>query len=93
MVREGTFREDLYHRLNVLAIHVPPLRERLEDLQPFIEHFLTKYSSLNNSFTPAVSDDFLRGVATDETVRKRETVRKYREERIVECLRQKFAEP
>ena len=62
MVREGTFREDLYHRLNVLAIHVPPLRERLEDLQPLIEHFLTKYSSLNNSFTPAVSDDFLEAL-------------------------------
>lgn len=62
MVREGTFREDLYHRLNVLAIHVPSLRERIEDLQPLIEHFLRKYASLNNCSTLAVSDDFLEAL-------------------------------
>ena len=59
MVREGSFREDLYHRLNVLSIHVPPLRERQEDLQPLIEHFLRKYSSLNQSSVTAVNADFL----------------------------------
>ena len=62
MVQENTFREDLYHRLNVLAIHVPPLRERLEDLQPLLEHFLSKYSSLNHSAAAVVSDDFLEAL-------------------------------
>jgi transcriptional regulator with GAF, ATPase, and Fis domain len=62
MVQENTFREDLYHRLNVLAIHVPPLRERPVDLQPLIEHFLTKYSSLNHSAAAAVGDDFLEAL-------------------------------
>lgn len=40
MLREGTFREDLYHRLNVFTISVPPLRERLQDLLPLARHFI-----------------------------------------------------
>jgi len=43
MVIEGKFREDLYHRLNVLPINVPPLRERRQDIPLLADHFLTKY--------------------------------------------------
>ena len=62
MIREGSFREDLYHRLNVLSIHVPPLSDRKEDLRPLVEHFLKKYSSLNQASVIAVNDDFLDAV-------------------------------
>jgi two-component system, NtrC family, response regulator AtoC len=43
-VQEGTFREDLFYRLNVITIHIPPLRERREEIPVFLEFFLRKYS-------------------------------------------------
>lgn len=47
-IREGRFREDLYYRLNVIPIFIPPLRERPEDIGPLIEHFIDKFSTKNN---------------------------------------------
>ena len=46
-IGEGAFREDLFYRLNVVAITIPPLRERKEDLSPLIDHFLRHFSSQN----------------------------------------------
>lgn len=48
MVAKGTFREDLYYRLNVVSIHVPPLRERREDILLLADYFLHKYAQENN---------------------------------------------
>ncbi len=47
-IKEGTFREDLFYRLNVVTINIPPLRERKEDIVPLIEFFIKKYSEQNN---------------------------------------------
>jgi MoxR-like ATPase len=47
MVRLGQFREDLYYRLNVVRIHVPPLRDHLEDMEALAEHFLHKFVTEN----------------------------------------------
>jgi len=46
-VKEGTFRSDLYYRLNVVSIHLPPLRERTKDIAPLFKYFLKKHASLN----------------------------------------------
>lgn len=43
LVRQGRFRADLFHRLNMLSIHLPPLRQRPEDIGPLVEHFLDKH--------------------------------------------------
>jgi DNA-binding NtrC family response regulator len=58
MIRSGQFREDLFYRLNVFPIHVPPLRERMDDLPHLLEHFLKKHAALAGNrvtkFAPGV---------------------------------------
>ncbi|MFN3693898.1 MAG: sigma 54-interacting transcriptional regulator, partial [Ignavibacterium sp.] len=47
-IKDGSFREDLFYRLNVISINIPPLRERKEDILPLIEHFIKKYAEEND---------------------------------------------
>jgi two-component system response regulator HydG len=63
-IQAGRFREDLYYRLNVVTLHVPPLRERKEDIPLIAQHFLTLFAEKNHKnikgFTPRAIDRLLR---------------------------------
>jgi DNA-binding NtrC family response regulator len=61
-LREGRFREDLYHRLNEFTIHVPPLRERVEDLPELVEHFLGRIGEELGKRVPGVTAEGLEAL-------------------------------
>lgn len=60
LVKQSGFREDLFFRLNVLPIVLPPLREHTDDIPLLINHFLAKYAHENNLQTPIISDEALQ---------------------------------
>ena len=64
MVAKKLFREDLYYRLDVIDIYVPPLRERTEDILPLINHFLDKYAQEMGSEPPGLSDRAIENLST-----------------------------
>ena len=56
LVHEGRFQDDLFYRLHVIPIHVPPLRERVEDIPMLVEHFAEKHATRNGKSIDAVED-------------------------------------
>ena len=65
MIREGKFREDLFHRLNVVCLQLPPLRERREDIPVLVQHFLRKYASDFGIESPAITSDAVAVLQAD----------------------------
>jgi DNA-binding NtrC family response regulator len=77
LVREGKFREDLFYRLNVITIDLPPLRQRKEDIPLLVEHFLRKYSEENERQYRRITPEGLRplvGYSWPGNVRELENV-------------------
>ena len=76
-VRQGSFREDLYHRLNVIKLRLPPLRERREDVAPLARHFLTKSAAELGVEPKRLSDEalaFIRQLPFPGNVRQLENL-------------------
>jgi len=63
MVDEGTFREDLYYRLNVVTIHLPPLRERPDDIPLLVQHFLKELSAENGKTIAGLTPEAMAALA------------------------------
>ena len=59
-IKEGKFRSDLYYRLNLLDISIPPLRERKEDIQELVDHYLTRFACEMGKSIPTVTKDAAR---------------------------------
>ena len=59
-VQAGRFRSDLFYRLSVLSIAIPPLRQRRQDIRPLAEHFLRKYSAVHGRQLRSLGTDALR---------------------------------
>jgi two-component system nitrogen regulation response regulator GlnG len=75
MIRDGRFREDLFYRLNVVSLTLPPLRERREDIPFLVDHFLAKYGGeLGERALSADALDRLSGYAWPGNVRELENV-------------------
>jgi len=64
MVREGKFREDLFYRLNVITIDLPPLRQRKEDIPILVDHFLQKFSDENEKPLRRITAEAMRPLLT-----------------------------
>jgi len=61
-IKAGTFREDLFYRINVIPITLPPLRQRREDIALLVEHFITKYSKSMGVPLKKISSDAMRSI-------------------------------
>ncbi|MBX7172545.1 MAG: sigma-54 dependent transcriptional regulator [Pyrinomonadaceae bacterium] len=102
-VKNGTFREDLYYRLSVVPLELPPLRERREDILPLAQHFIRKYNEENgrtvsDHFSPEVlsllENYYYPGNVRElENIIERAVVIAPTDEITVECLRAEVRDP
>lgn len=102
-VKNGTFREDLYYRLSVVPLELPPLRERREDILPLAQHFIRKYSeengrNISENLVPEVLSlletyYYPGNVRELENIIERAVVIAQTDEITVECLRPEVRDP
>jgi DNA-binding NtrC family response regulator len=102
-VKSGDFREDLFYRLNVINIHLPPLRDRREDILPLAQHFIRKYNEENaRSISENLSPEALRAlerynwpgnVRELETALERAVIVARGNELTLDCLREEIVNP
>lgn len=102
-VRSGIFREDLYYRLSVVPVELPPLRERRDDILPLTQHFIRKYAEengreINENVAPAVLSlleayNYPGNVRELENIIERAVVIAPGDEITVECLRPEVRDP
>lgn len=102
-VETGEFREDLYYRLNVINIHLPPLRDRREDILPLAQHFIRKYSNENRrKVAEQLNPEVLKAleqyawpgnVRELETAIERAVIVVRGEELTLDCLREEITNP
>ncbi|MCP4117025.1 MAG: sigma-54-dependent Fis family transcriptional regulator [Desulfobacteraceae bacterium] len=64
MIKAGTFRQDLFFRINVITLEVPPLRKRASDISLLVDHFLARYSSETNKRVDRVTDDAMAALVS-----------------------------
>ena len=102
-VKSGDFREDLFYRLNVINIHLPPLRNRREDILPLAQHFIRKYNEENGrTITETLSPEVLKAlekytwpgnVRELESAIERAVIVARADEITLECLREEIMNP
>ena len=71
MVADGKFQEDLFYRLNVIPIEIPPLRERRDDIPALVEHFVNKHAQRTGRRIERIDDGVLAGAAAVRLARQR----------------------
>jgi DNA-binding NtrC family response regulator len=102
-VKSGEFREDLFYRLNVINIHLPPLRNRRDDILPLTQHFIRKYNDENGrTISDQISPEVLRvlesypwpgNVRELETSTERAVIVARTDEITLDCLREEIVNP
>ena len=91
-IEAGNFREDLYYRLNVVPIHIPPLRERVEDLPMLVDYFLSRFCRENGKQTMSLSDAALNNLRRRDWLGNVRELRNLMERMVILCPNQTIDE-